>query len=109
MSLEGFDAFKKKLTNGVKAVGDAEQRGCDEFILNGLLNLGVRLGVNTARGFVLNKWFEYSGVIPSFAGLTKMIRRLFLTSALQSANSCFSPALKLDPAKFGCMTQLLQK
>ena len=90
--------------NGCKAVGDAEQRGFDEFILNGSLNLGVRLGVNNTRGFVLHRWIEYS-LVPSFAGLTKTIRLLFLTSA----RSCFSSALKLDPAKFARMTQLLQK
>lgn len=43
------------LTDGVKTVGDAEQRGGSKFILNGLLNLSVRLGINTARGLVLNK------------------------------------------------------
>jgi len=43
------------LTDGVKAVGDAEQRGGSKFILNGLLNFSVRLGINTARGLVLNR------------------------------------------------------
>ena len=44
------------LTDGVKTVGDAEQRGGSKFILNGFLNLCVCLGINTACGLVLNKW-----------------------------------------------------
>lgn len=43
------------LTDGVKTVSDAEQRGRGKFVLNGLLNLSARLGINTARGFVLNR------------------------------------------------------
>ena len=36
-------------------MGDAKQRGQRKFILDGLLNLSVSLGVNAARGLVLRR------------------------------------------------------